>query len=165
MKNIVNIGFSSKEELYNHLELELKGLLMYETDIIANLSNSCALIFHSLKDVNWVGFYLHKQGELVLGPFQGRPACVRIKIGKGVCGRAALRMQTVLVTDVHKFDGHIACDSASNSEIVIPIIIDHKLFGVLDVDSPLLNRFDDSDKYGLERLVEVIEETIVLSSL
>ncbi|HVQ38634.1 MAG TPA: GAF domain-containing protein, partial [Pyrinomonadaceae bacterium] len=117
--------------------------------------NFSSLLYHSLPDLNWVGFYLLKEGELVLGPFQGKPACVRIALGKGVCGTAAQQRQTILVDNVHEFPGHIACDSESNSEIVVPLIKDQQLIGVLDLDSPLVRRFDDADANGLNALVSV----------
>src|SRR2546426_10751212 len=124
----------SKAELYEALASQLSSLLAGERNLIANAANFSALIFHSLPDLNWAGFYFLKNGELVLGPFQGQPACVRIKIGQGVCGTAAAKRKTVVVPNVHEFPGHIACDSASNSEIVVPIIKDEKLIGVVDLD-------------------------------
>jgi L-methionine (R)-S-oxide reductase len=145
----------SKAELYNHLAEQLRSLLEGEHDLIANAANFAALLYHSLPDVNWAGFYLHKEGELVLGPFQGSPACVRIAVGKGVCGTAAELKQTVVVENVHEFPGHIACDSASNSEIVVPLIKDKRLIGVLDLDSPSFARFDDEDAQGLNELAEI----------
>jgi L-methionine (R)-S-oxide reductase len=145
----------SKAELYSHLAVQLGSLLAGEHDLIANAANCAALLYHSLPDVNWAGFYLYKEGELVLGPFQGGPACVRIAIGKGVCGAAAELKQTVVVENVHEFPGHIACDSASNSEIVVPLLKDKQLIGVLDLDSPTLARFDEEDAQGLNELVEI----------
>ncbi|HWK50885.1 MAG TPA: GAF domain-containing protein [Steroidobacter sp.] len=127
-----------------------------EPDWIANLANSAALLYHSLPDLNWAGFYLLKDGELVVGPFQGKPACVRIALGKGVCGTAAAQKKTQVVRDVHEFAGHIACDSASNSEIVVPMIRDGELIGVLDLDSPKLARFDAEDRDGLEGFVAAL---------
>src|SRR6266550_7039737 len=121
----------SKAELYAKLQMQLRSLLEGEHDFIANAANFAALLYHSLPDVNWAGFYLHKEGELVLGPFQGNPACVRIAIGKGICGAAAEVRQTVVVENVHEFPRHIACDNASNSEIVVPLIKDGRLIGVL----------------------------------
>ena len=120
-----------------------------------SVANTTALIWHSLPDLNWAGFYRLVEGALVLGPFHGRPACVRITLGKGVCGTAAARRETVLVPNVHEFPGHIVCDSDSNSEIVVPLIKDGRLLGVLDLDSPKLGRFDAVDQAGLERLIEV----------
>ena len=145
----------SKTELYANLQLQLRSLLEGERDFIANAANFSSLLYHSLPDLNWAGLYLHKGGELVLGPFQGQPACVRIAIGKGVCGTAAEQRQTILVDNVHEFPGHIACDSASNSEIVVPLIARDELLGVLDLDSPSLARFDDEDARGLNELAEI----------
>jgi L-methionine (R)-S-oxide reductase len=145
-----------KQELYAQLARELSGLIAGETDFIANLANASALIYHSLPDLNWAGFYLLKSGELVVGPFQGKPACVRIAMGKGVCGTAALKRTTVIVRDVHEFPGHIACDSASNSEIVVPLLRGEELVGVLDLDSPKLSRFDEPDRVGLEQLARIL---------
>ncbi|MFN2493244.1 MAG: GAF domain-containing protein [Pyrinomonadaceae bacterium] len=144
-----------KHELYADLVEQLRNLLESERDVIANAANFASLVFHSLPDVNWAGFYFHKNGELVLGPFQGQPACVRIAMGKGVCGTAAQQRQTILVQNVHDFPGHIACDSASNSEIVVPLIKNEKLLGVLDLDSPLFGRFDNEDAKGLNRMAEL----------
>jgi L-methionine (R)-S-oxide reductase len=147
---------NSKAELYANLQTQLRSLLEGERDFIANAANFAALLFHSLPDLNWAGFYLLKDGELVLGPFQGKPACVRIVIGKGVCGTAAEQRQTILVEDVHEFPGHIACDSDSNSEIVVPLMSGQTLIGVLDLDSPTFGRFDDDDAEGLNDLVEIL---------
>jgi len=130
-------------------------MLEGEEDPIANAANVAALLFHSLPDINWAGFYFLREGELVLGPFQGRPACVRIRVGRGVCGAAAERRETVVVPNVDEFPGHIACDSASRSEIVVPLVADGRLIGVLDVDSPSLERFDATDKIGLEGVAEI----------
>lgn len=149
---------ASKVELYVQLARELRSLIDGESDFIANLANASALLFHSLPDLNWAGFYLAKEGELVVGPFQGKPACVRIAMGKGVCGTSAQQRTTILVPNVHEFAGHIACDSASNSEIVIPLIRGGELLGVLDIDSPKFNRFDAEDRSGLERFVEILLE-------
>ena len=143
----------SKEELYDHLETQARGLLYGERDPLANAANLAALLYHGLPDVNWVGFYRLADAELILGPFQGKPACVRLNIGKGVCGTAAARMATVIVPDVQEFPGHIACDPDSRSEIVVPVVRDGRVTGVLDIDSPLPARFDDFDRAGLERLV------------
>lgn len=126
------------------LQLALKGLLADEYDLTANSANLCALIYHELADLNWVGFYWLKDHELVLGAFQGRPACVRIALGQGVCGAAAATRTTQVVADVHEFPGHIACDAASQSELVIPLLARDELLGVLDLDSPIKNRFDDA---------------------
>jgi GAF domain-containing protein len=143
----------SKSDLYRGLSKELAALLADEPDRIANAANMAALIYHELPDLNWVGFYFCRGAELVLGPFQGRPACVRIPLGTGVCGTAASRGATILVPDVHNFPGHIACDPASRSELVVPLIDSGHLLGVLDLDSPLLARFDETDREGCERLV------------
>src|SRR5713101_986701 len=139
---------ASKSELYRDLAEQLAGLLAGETDLIANAANMAALIYHGLPDLNWAGFYFRKGAELVLGPFQGKPACVRIAIGKGVCGTAASRAATVLVPDVHDFPGHIACDPDSRSELVVPLIEAGAVVAVLDLDSPLPARFDERDREG-----------------
>lgn len=156
-----NASAISKVEVYNKLAPQLSSLLAGERDLIANAANVAALIFHSLPDLNWAGFYFLKGNELVLGPFQGQPACVRIKMGQGVCGTAAANQTTVIVPNVHEFPGHIACDSASNSEIVVPMIQDEQLIGVLDLDSPLVGRFDDKDKEGLEQLVKTFLQALM----
>ena len=147
---------TSKTEMYEHLSAQLSSLLTDERDFIANAANFASLLYHSLPHVNWVGFYLLKNNELVLGPFHGQPACVRIAMGKGVCGAAAELKQTVVVENVHEFPGHIACDSASNSEIVVPLIKQGQLIGVLDLDSPSLSRFDDEDAEGLNELANIL---------
>lgn len=152
--------WTSKSEMYASLAQQVASLFAGERDFIANSANLSALLYHSLPDVNWAGFYLYKNGELVLGPFQGKPACVRIAIGKGVCGTAAQQRVTVIVPDVNQFPGHIACDSTSNAEIVVPVVHDGKLLGVLDVDSPTIARFDDEDARGLNELVEILVRTI-----
>jgi GAF domain-containing protein len=144
-----------KTEHYASIAAQLRSLLEGERDFIANAANFSSLLYHSLPDLNWAGFYLQNDGELVLGPFQGQPACVRIALGKGVCGTAAEQRQTILVDNVHDFPGHIACDSASNSEIAVPLIKDGQLIGVLDLDSPSLARFDDEDARGLNELVRI----------
>ena len=146
----------TKTELYDQLASQLSSLLAGERDLIANAANFSSLIFQSLPDLNWAGFYFEKDGELVLGPFQGRPACVRIRIGQGVCGAGAAKGETVIVPNVHEFAGHIACDSASNSEIVVPLIKEARLIGVLDLDSPRPARFDKEDARGLESLVRIL---------
>jgi L-methionine (R)-S-oxide reductase len=142
--------------LYDELARELDGLLTGEPDAIANAANAAAAIYHALPELNWAGFYFLRGQELVLGPFQGRPACVRIPLGKGVCGTAALRRQSVLVPDVETFPGHIACDSASRSELVVPLLDGERLLGVLDLDSPVLARFDESDRAGCEQLARIV---------
>jgi L-methionine (R)-S-oxide reductase len=147
------VNFASKSEFYKFLNAQAQQLMSGETDLIANMANLASLIFTTMPSVNWAGFYLVKDGELVLSPFMGKPACVRIKIGKGVCGKAAATKETQVVPNVHEFTGHIACDSASNSEIVVPIIVKGKVIGVLDIDSPQLGRFNAVDKVGLEDLV------------
>jgi L-methionine (R)-S-oxide reductase len=146
---------TSTAERYADLAAQLRSLLAGESDFIANAANFSALLYHSLPDVSWVGFYLSKQGELVLGPFQGKAACVRIAVGKGVCGTAAQQRQTILVDNVHDFPGHIACDSASNSEIVVPLVAGEELIGVLDLDSTTFARFNEEDAQGLNELVEI----------
>jgi L-methionine (R)-S-oxide reductase len=151
---------ASKAELYANLQTQLRSLLEGEHDFIANAANFSALLYHSLADLNWVGFYLSKDQDLVLGPFQGKPACVRIALGKGVCGAAAEQRETILVNNVHEFPGHIACDSESNSEIVVPLIKHERLIGVLDLDSPLFARFDDEDAQGLNELAEIFIESL-----
>ena len=147
--------WTSKAQLYASVASQLRSLLEDERDFIANAANFVSILYHSLPDLNWTGIYLNKNGELVLGPFQGKPACVRIAVGEGVCGTTAQQGRTILVDNVHDFPGHIACDSASNSEIVIPIIKDKGLIGVLDLDSPSFGRFNDEDALGLEALVEI----------
>jgi GAF domain-containing protein len=145
-----------KPRRYRDLARQLAALIAGEPDPIANAANTAALIFHELPDLNWAGFYFRNGAELVLGPFQGKPACVRIPIGKGVCGTAAARGTSVLVPDVHDFPGHIACDPDSRSELVVPLIKDGSVLGVLDLDSPLLARFDALDRGGCEELVAVL---------
>ena len=141
-----------KAQIYRELGLQARGLFEGERDRIANAANLAALIYGGLDDLNWSGFYFLKGGELVLGPFQGKPACVRIALGKGVCGTAAARRQTLIVADVENFPGHIACDAASRSEIVVPLICGDAIVGVLDVDAPVPGRFDEEDRAGLESL-------------
>ena len=147
-----------KTELCQQLVVQLRELFADERDLIANAANLAALLYHSLPELNWAGFYFLKQGVLVLGPFQGRPACTRIALGRGVCGTAAAARQTVLVENVHEFPGHIACDGASNSEIVVPLLKDGQVVGVLDLDSPKFGRFDAEDREGLELLAQVFVE-------
>ena len=156
------IDASSKSEAYAQLVEQARGLLAGESNRVANAANLSALVFDALPDLNWVGIYFFDGRELVVGPFQGKPACVRIALGKGVCGTAAATRQTQLVRDVHAFPGHIACDAASNSEIVVPIVgRDGVLVGVWDVDSPKLARFDDEDRAGMEALVRVYVDSLV----
>ena len=152
---------TSKGELYKQLAAQLSSLLAGERDLIANAANFSSLIFHSLTDLNWAGVYFLKDDKLVLGPFQGRPACVRIPVGQGVCGTAAANRATTIVSNVHEFPGHIACDSASNSEIVLPLMKDDELIGVLDLDSPSMARFDEEDAAGLERLVRILISAMI----
>src|SRR5438067_7973226 len=145
---------SEKPELYRDLARQLAALIAGEPDPIANAANTAALIYQGLPNLNWAGFYFRDGEELVLGPFQGKPACMRIPVGKGVCGTAAARGTAVLVPDVHDFPGHIACDPDSRSELVVPLIEEGRGTGVLDLDSPLLARFDEKDRDGCEQLVE-----------
>ena len=153
--------YASKREHYGDLVMQARGLMLDESSLIANAANFSALIFNSLPQVNWAGFYLFDGRELVVGPFQGKPACIRIALGRGVCGTAAQDRQTQLVRDVHAFDGHIACDAASQSEIVVPLVqADGTLLGVWDVDSPVIDRFDDEDRAGMEALCAVFMETL-----
>ncbi len=164
---------AAKSELYRELCAEVQSLVAGEPDPIANLGNAAALLYHSLPDLNWAGFYLLKPGlepgarapELVVGPFQGRPACTRIAWGRGVCGTAAARRETVIVADVHAFSDHIACDSDSNSEIVVPLLQAGAVVGVLDLDSPLFSRFDADDRDGLEAFVKVLLPHVALSAV
>ena len=151
---------ADKPTAYAELASGLRALLAGERDVVANAANAAALLYWSLPQLNWAGFYLlePERGDLLLGPFQGRPACVRIPVGRGVCGTAAARRETIVVPDVHAFPGHIACDSASNSEVVVPVMDGDRLLGVLDLDSPVHGRFDDADARGLEALVRVLVE-------
>ena len=150
----------NKTEQSPQLLEQARGLLHGESDRIANAANLSALVFHSLPDLNWVGFYFFDGKELVVGPFQGQPACVRIALGRGVCGAAAASGQTQRIADVDAFPGHIPCDSASRSELVVPLISAGKLLGVFDLDSPILDRFDDDDQAGLEALAQVFIESL-----
>jgi L-methionine (R)-S-oxide reductase len=154
------IEAADKATLYGDLAAALEALIGDERDGTANMANAAALIWESLPDINWVGFYRNVGGELVLGPFQGRPACIRIPFGTGVCGVAAQTREVQLVEDVHAFPGHIACDSASNSEIVVPILRDGELLAVLDIDSPSHARFDADDRAGCVRLGEILSRTL-----
>jgi L-methionine (R)-S-oxide reductase len=146
--------------LYRDLASALEGLVSGETDAVANMANAAALIWESLPDINWVGFYRNVGGELMLGPFQGRPACIRIPFGQGVCGAAAATREVQLVEDVNAFPGHIACDAASASEIVVPIIRDGELIAVLDIDSPEKARFNEDDRAGCVRLAQILAKAI-----
>jgi len=153
--------YASKREHYRDLQQQARGLLAGEHDLIANAANFSALVYHSLPQLNWAGFYLYDGRELVLGPFQGRPACIRIALGRGVCGVAAASGQTQLVPDVNAFAGHIACDSASQAEIVVPLLRpDGTLLGVWDVDSPVIDRFDEDDRTGMQALCTVFMESV-----
>ena len=156
MNKIDKINFNTKDQFYNYLNMKLTGLICEEKDWLANLSNASALMWLLMDEINWVGFYLYKNEELVLGPFQGKPACTHIEIGKGVCGTSVEKRETQLVKNVHDFPGHIACDSQSNSEIVVPIIVDNKIIGVLDIDSPIVERFDEVDKKHIEKFVNLL---------
>lgn len=153
---VAAIQASSKSEFYATFNRQLEAVLHGERDWVCNLAQTSALLMQALPDLNWAGFYLLKDGGLVLGPFQGKVACVRIALGKGVCGTAAATRETVVVANVHEFPGHIACDSASNSEVVVPLLHGGRLLGVLDLDSPKLNRFDADDARGLERAVQIL---------
>jgi GAF domain-containing protein len=154
-----------KSDAYDELLSQARSLLAGERDLLANTANLAALLYHSLPNVNWAGFYFLKDGDLVLGPFQGKPACTRIPLGRGVCGAAAQRRETVVVPNVHDFPGHIACDAASNSEIVVPLISANILIGVLDMDSPVISRFDEIDRRGLESLAALLLELSSLDAL
>jgi len=161
MFEIASQTYASKHEHYEELVEQARGLLAGERNLIANAANFSALLFNSLPDLNWAGFYFYDGTELVVGPFQGKPACIRIALGRGVCGTAAQTRQTQVVIDVHAFDGHIACDAASNSEIVVPLVKpDGSLLGVWDVDSPNVGRFDDEDRAGMEALCAVFMAAI-----
>jgi len=154
------IEAADKPVMYRDLASALEGLVAGETDSVANMANAAALLWETLPHVIWVGFYRNIGGELVVGPFQGRPACIRIKFGEGVCGAAAQARQVQRVDDVHAFPGHIACDSASNSEIVVPLIRDGELIGVLDIDSPKTGRFTEEDEAGCVRLGEILSKVL-----
>ncbi|PJG59216.1 GAF domain-containing protein [Aeromonas cavernicola] len=151
---------SEKQPFYHYLHQQVRALLDGEADLIAKLANLSALLKQELPSINWVGFYLLKDDELVLGPFQGKPACFRIPVGRGVCGSAIVQGKTLRINDVHQFDGHIACDSASNAEIVIPIRHSGKIIGLLDIDSPNFNRFDLQDQLGLEETMLILESML-----
>ncbi|KUL96453.1 hypothetical protein DK26_06500 [Bosea sp. WAO] len=149
------IASENKLEFYRELAAQLEALLAGETDPVANAANTSALLFQMMPLLNWSGFYFMRGGELVLGPFQGKPACVRIPVGRGVCGAAVARAQSLLVEDVHAFPGHIACDAASRSELVVPLIRDGHVLGVIDLDSPEASRFDAADQAGIERIAAI----------
>ncbi|MGM0601810.1 MAG: GAF domain-containing protein [Bacillota bacterium] len=155
-----------KRKEMQELNDTLKSLIEVEGDWLANLANSSALLFQFLDNINWAGYYIWKNGELVLGPFQGKPACVRIEAGRGVCGTAYQEKESIVVDDVHKFPGHIACDAASQSEIVVPVIVAGEVIAVLDIDSPITGRFNEIDREYLEKFVEIlIDETDFLPLL
>ncbi len=145
-----------KRAVYDELAAQLAALIAGEPDLVANTANMSALVFHGLPDLNWAGFYFAREGELVLGPFQGKPACVRIAWGQGVCGTAAARGRAIVVPDVDAFPGHIACDAASRSELVVPLVSAGRVVGIFDLDSPYPARFDDEDRAGVERLVAIL---------
>jgi L-methionine (R)-S-oxide reductase len=153
------IAALEKPVAYRELKAQLAGLFAGERDGLANAANTAAALYHGLRDLNWAGFYFLREGELVLGPFQGRVACVRIALGSGVCGTAAQRREAVVVADVHAFPGHIACDANSRSEIVLPLVQHGRLLGVLDLDSPSLDRFDEEDRIGLSAIVDLLLES------
>jgi GAF domain-containing protein len=160
MFNATALRADDKAGQYRELAAQARGLLHGERNLIANAANFAALVWHALPDLNWCGFYLFDGDELVVGPFQGKPACVRIALGKGVCGTAAATRQTQVVRDVNDFDGHIACDAASRAEIVVPLYLRDKLIGVWDVDSPTPARFDDADRVGMEALAAVFLDSL-----
>ncbi len=161
----VQFEADTRQDFYRQLHGAANFMFCYEADWLADLANAAALLYINLKEINWAGFYLYRGGELVLGPFQGKPACVRISLGNGVCGTAAAKRETLLVPDVHQFPGHIACDEASQSEIVIPIVKDDRLIGVLDIDSPIKDRFNEDDRQGLEAFVAILNQYIDWSKL
>lgn len=150
----------NKQQHYAQLAQQVEAIVAGERDLVANMANISALLYWALDNVNWAGFYLVKDQQLVLGPFHGQPACIRIPIGTGVCGTAVSENAIQLIEDVHQFSGHIACDAASNSEIVLPIVENNQIIGVLDIDSPELARFDQDDKAGLSQIVEILQATM-----
>jgi L-methionine (R)-S-oxide reductase len=150
----------NKQQHYSELAQQIEAIVAGESDFVANMANISAILYWALDNVNWAGFYLVKEGQLVLGPFHGQPACIRIPIGKGVCGTAVSENCIQLIDDVHQFSGHIACDAASNSEIVLPIRHNNHIIAVLDIDSPNLGRFDHEDKTGLSQIVEILQTTL-----
>lgn len=156
----MSVATQDLEKKYEMLAKQLDALLTGETNFYANLSNASALLNQFFNRINWIGFYIMEDGELVLGPFQGLPACVRIQIGKGVCGTAVAEKTAIIVPDVEAFPGHIVCDAASRSEIVVPIIKNDTVIGVLDIDSPELNRFSETDRIGLEKVVNILIQHI-----
>lgn len=156
MEAIQKVAFKNKKQLYGYINLKLTGLLSAETDPLANLSNASALLGLLVPDINWAGFYLMKEGRLKLGPFFGKPACTTLTLDRGVCGRAASTGKIQRIEDVHLFEGHVACDEASRAEIVLPLIQNQKMVGVLDIDSPILGRFDEEDETGLSKIRETV---------
>ncbi|HEX7031221.1 MAG TPA: GAF domain-containing protein [Gammaproteobacteria bacterium] len=160
MFEMSQLDTSDKKAFYEELALQARGLLHDERDLIANAANFSALLYHSLPGVNWAGFYFLKDGELVVGPFQGKPACVRIAIGKGVCGTAVAERKTQRVEDVDAFPGHIPCDGDSRSEIVVPLEVNGEIIGVLDIDAPVKARFDADDQAGIEKLAAIFVESV-----
>ena len=162
MVKLEKLNFETKKQQYNFIATKMTALVSTEDDFIANIANGAALLWNILKDINWSGFYLwnEENKELVLAPFCGMPACTRLKDGKGVCNAAVISRETVVVKNVHEFPGHIACDSASNSEIVIPIHVDGKIWGVLDIDSPTIGRFTQEDAEGLLEVVGILEQIL-----
>ncbi|WP_315121089.1 GAF domain-containing protein [uncultured Clostridium sp.] len=160
MFDIIVFDGLSEEEKYESMVTMLEGLIKDEKDVITNLANASALINALMDRINWVGFYIIKDGELVLGPFQGMPACTRIKVGKGVCGTAVSSKTIMRIEDVHKFEGHIACDSASNSEIVLPIVKNNEVYGVLDIDSPIVGRFTEVEEKYLVQCMDILNKYI-----
>ena len=160
MKHISKRTYASKAELYAHLNEQLQEVLEGETHWIPNLSNAAALMWHVLDDINWAGFYIARGNKLYLGPFQGMPACTGIEFGSGVCGTAAATQTTQIVPNVHEFPGHIACDGETNSEIVVPLVHNGVIVGVLDIDSPSFNRFDEEDAKGLAIFAELVTKSV-----
>ncbi|ASP49579.1 GAF domain-containing protein [Cognaticolwellia beringensis] len=151
----------TKNTFYRDLYTQVEALITDESDVIANMANVSALLFEQLTEVNWVGFYRMVNDELVLGPFQGKVACIRIPLGRGVCGTAAIENKVQRIADVHEFDGHIACDASTNSEIVLPLMLNDKVIAVLDIDSMAFNRFDADDQIGLEKLICLFENVMI----
>ena len=151
----------NKSEFYHQLQAQVAAVIAGESDMIANMANISAILFEALDDVNWAGFYRLENNELILGPFQGKVACIHIPIGKGVCGTAVSENSTQRIADVHQFDGHIACDAASNSEIVIPVRVNDEVIAVLDIDSVVFERFDEQDQQGLETIVQLLEKELI----
>ena len=158
MHETVSIPAENKQEFYAELGATLRAMLTGERDWLANLANTSALVYQMVPDLNWAGFYLMRGEGLVVGPFQGNPACVRISVGRGVCGGAVAQRRSLIVKDVHSFPGHIACDTASNSELAVPMLRDERVIGVLDLDSPTPGRFDEDDRVGCEQLVVTLLE-------